>query len=95
MISSMLDPRHKHLAFLTPTQRLAANAKLVELGEAVETGQAAFPQATGDEAALSESDEGTENTRAAATHASAMALTSWVYQSHLACVLMHLVRLCF
>lgn len=36
MIATMLDPRHKHLSFLTPAQRLDAKAKLVELGEAVE-----------------------------------------------------------
>ena len=50
MISSMLDPRHKHLGFLTSTQKMAASAKLVELGAAVETGRAAIPQAGGDEA---------------------------------------------
>ena len=32
----MLDPRHKHLAFLTPAQREEAKAKLIELGEAVD-----------------------------------------------------------
>ncbi|KAM4578932.1 zinc finger BED domain-containing protein 4-like [Fundulus diaphanus] len=31
LIASMLDPRHKHLGFLTPTGRLAAKAKLHEL----------------------------------------------------------------
>lgn len=31
LISSMLDPRHKHLSFLTPTGRLAAKVKLHEL----------------------------------------------------------------
>lgn len=31
MIAAMLDPRHKHLAFLTPARRIAANGKLLEL----------------------------------------------------------------
>lgn len=31
LIASMLDPRHKHLSFLTPTGRLAAKLKLHEL----------------------------------------------------------------
>lgn len=31
LIASMLDPRHKHLSFLTPTWRLAAKVKLHEL----------------------------------------------------------------
>ncbi|XP_038558743.1 E3 SUMO-protein ligase ZBED1-like [Micropterus salmoides] len=31
LIASMLDPRHKHLSFLTPTGRLAAKVKLHEL----------------------------------------------------------------
>ena len=71
MISSMLDPRHKHPGFLTPTQRPAANAKLVELGEAVETGRAAIPQAGGDEAASSDTDEGgSANTGVAASQSS-------------------------
>ena len=68
MISSMLDPRHKHLGFLTSTQKMAANAKLVELGEAVETGRVAIQQAGGDEeAALSDMDEGSTNTGVAAS----------------------------
>ena len=69
MLSAMLDPRHKHLGFLTPAQRVLANAKLVELGEAVETGQEAIELAGGHAA-----DEGSANTGAAATRASAMAL---------------------
>ena len=73
MISSMLDPRHKHLGFLTPTQRLAANAKLIELGDTVETGRAAIPQAGGDEAGFSDTDEGSANTEVAASQSSAMA----------------------
>ncbi|XP_078134361.1 uncharacterized protein LOC144535668 [Sander vitreus] len=73
MISSMLDPRHKRLRFLTPTPRLAATAKLVELGEAVETGRAAIPQAQGDEAALSDTDGGSANTGVAASQSAAMA----------------------
>ncbi|XP_030227714.1 zinc finger BED domain-containing protein 1-like [Gadus morhua] len=70
MLSAMLDPRHKHLSFLTPAQTVVANAKLVELGEAVETGQEAIEQAGG------HADEGSANTgaAAAATRASAMAL---------------------
>ncbi|KAK0137429.1 Zinc finger BED domain-containing protein 1 [Merluccius polli] len=69
MLSAMLDPRHKHLGFLTPAQRVVANAKLVELGEAVETGQEAIEQAGG------HTDDGSANTgAAAATQASAMAL---------------------
>jgi hypothetical protein len=70
MLSAMLDPRHKHLSFLTPAQTVVANAKLVELGEAVETGQEAIEQAGG------HADEGSANTgaAAAATQASAMAL---------------------
>uniref|UniRef100_UPI003AAC2FE3 zinc finger BED domain-containing protein 4-like n=1 Tax=Centroberyx gerrardi TaxID=166262 RepID=UPI003AAC2FE3 len=31
LIASMLDPRHKHLSFLTPTGRLAAKVKLHEM----------------------------------------------------------------
>lgn len=31
LIASMLDPRHKHLSFLTPTGRLTAKVKLHEL----------------------------------------------------------------
>lgn len=31
MLAMMLDPRHKHLAFLIPTRRLAAHAKLLQL----------------------------------------------------------------
>lgn len=31
LIASMLDPRHKHLSFLTPASRLAAKVKLHEL----------------------------------------------------------------
>lgn len=31
LIASILDPRHKHLSFLTPTGRLAAKVKLHEL----------------------------------------------------------------
>ncbi|KAF1380241.1 hypothetical protein PFLUV_G00184790 [Perca fluviatilis] len=73
MISSMLDPCHKHLGFLTPTQSLAANAELVALGEAVETGRAAIPQAGGDEAALSDTDQGSANTGVAGSQSSAMA----------------------
>lgn len=73
MISSMLDPRHKHLGFLTPTQRLAANVKLVELGEAVGTDRADIQQAGGVEAALSDTDEGSENTVVATSQSSAMA----------------------
>ncbi|XP_059367736.1 E3 SUMO-protein ligase ZBED1-like [Carassius carassius] len=73
MISSMLDPRHKHLGFLTPTQRLAANVKLVELGEAVGTDRAAIQQAGGVEAALSDTDEGSANTEVATSQSSAMA----------------------
>ncbi|KAK0154196.1 Zinc finger BED domain-containing protein 1 [Merluccius polli] len=69
MLSAMLDPRHKHLGFLTPAQRVVANMKLVELGEAVETGQEAIEQAGG------HVDDGSANTgAAAATQASAMAL---------------------
>lgn len=71
----MLDPRHKHLGFLTPTQRVAANAKLVELGRELVDQEEAIPQAGEDEAALSDSDEGTSAaTGAAAAPASAMAL---------------------
>ena len=63
MISSMLDPHHKHLGFLTPAQKMAAKVKLVELGEAVEIGRAAIPEAGGDEEpALSDTDEGSANT---------------------------------
>lgn len=69
----MLDPRHKHLGFLTPTQRLAANVKLVELGEAVGTDRAAIQQAGGVEAALSDTDEGSANTEVATSQSSAMA----------------------
>lgn len=37
LIASMLDPRHKHLNFLTPTGRLAAKIKLHELVSKLET----------------------------------------------------------
>lgn len=69
MISSMLDPRHKHLGFLSPAQRVVASAKLVNLAEAVET-MVAIPQAGGDEVASN-----SENTGVAASvsHVSAMA----------------------
>lgn len=75
IISSMLDPCHKHLGFLTPTQRVVANAKLVQLGGAVETGGAANPQAEEDVAVLSDLDEGSANTGVAASqsHVSYMA----------------------
>ncbi|XP_059210868.1 E3 SUMO-protein ligase ZBED1-like [Centropristis striata] len=72
MIASMLDPRHKHLSFLQPTQRVISNAKLVELGEGIDAGQAANPRAGGNEAALS--DPCQKSAVAATTHASAMAL---------------------
>ncbi|XP_034560369.1 zinc finger BED domain-containing protein 1-like [Notolabrus celidotus] len=36
MVATMLDPRHKHLGFLTPAQRLDAKSKLIEMGEAVD-----------------------------------------------------------
>lgn len=35
MIATMLDARHKHLGFLTTSERLAANAKLYEMASAV------------------------------------------------------------
>lgn len=35
----MLDPRHKHSGFLTPTKRVTANGTLAALGEAVDAGQ--------------------------------------------------------
>ena len=58
----MLDPRHKHLGFLTPAQKMASKMKLAELGEAVEIGRAAM--AVGDEEpALSDTDEGSANER--------------------------------
>ncbi|XP_055034115.2 E3 SUMO-protein ligase ZBED1-like [Misgurnus anguillicaudatus] len=74
MISSMLDPRHKHLGFLTPTQRLAANAKLVELGEAVEANRAAVQPAGGVDAALSATDEGSANIEVATSQSQSSAM---------------------
>lgn len=47
MVATMLDPRHKHLGFLTPAQRLDAKSKLVELGEALEVATP-NPEAEGD-----------------------------------------------
>lgn len=41
MIASMIDPRHKHLGFLTPEKRLLANAKLLELAAVVPFGNVA------------------------------------------------------
>ncbi|XP_073724310.1 E3 SUMO-protein ligase ZBED1-like [Misgurnus anguillicaudatus] len=61
-ISSMLDPPHKHLGFLTPRQRLAANVKLVELEEAMGTDRSAIQKAGGVEAALSDMDNGSADT---------------------------------
>ncbi|KAJ8353269.1 hypothetical protein SKAU_G00208360 [Synaphobranchus kaupii] len=52
MIASMLDPRHKHLGFLTPVRRLAANAKLLELAAEVDvttTDEASHATDSGDE----------------------------------------------
>lgn len=34
MIATMVDPRHKHLSFLSPARRISANAKLLELAQA-------------------------------------------------------------
>jgi hypothetical protein len=74
MISSMLDPHHKHLGFPNSTQKTAANVKLVDLGEAVEIGRAAIPEAGGDEEpTLSDTDEGNSNTGASQSQVSAMA----------------------
>ncbi|KAK5862874.1 hypothetical protein PBY51_018227 [Eleginops maclovinus] len=76
MISSMLDPHHKHLGFLTSTQKMAANVKLVELGEAVEICRAAIPEAGGDEEpALSDTDEGRANTGVTASQSQVCAMT--------------------
>lgn len=72
MIASMLDPRHKHLSFLSPTQKAIANAKLVELGEAIDAGQAAIPQIGRGDTVLS--CRGSPSTVTATTHASAMTL---------------------
>ncbi|KAJ8339584.1 hypothetical protein SKAU_G00363700 [Synaphobranchus kaupii] len=52
MIASMLDPRHKHLGFLTPVRRLAANAKLLELAAEVDvttTDESSHATDSGDE----------------------------------------------
>ncbi|KAL2087317.1 hypothetical protein ACEWY4_018376 [Coilia grayii] len=70
MISSMLDPRHKHLGFLSPAQRVVASAKLVNLAEAVETSEVAIPQAGGDEVASNSANTGVA---ASVSHVSAMA----------------------
>ncbi|KAL2088061.1 hypothetical protein ACEWY4_016889 [Coilia grayii] len=70
MISSMLDPRHKHLGFLSPAQRVVASAKLVNLAEAVETSEVAIQQAGGDEVASNSANTGVA---ASVSHVSAMA----------------------
>lgn len=58
----MLDPRHKHLGFLTPEQKTAANVKLFQLGKAVEIDSAAIPETGRDEdPALSDTDQGSVN----------------------------------
>lgn len=38
MLATMLDPRHKHLRFLTPPRRIAAHAKLLEVVAEAEAG---------------------------------------------------------
>ncbi len=51
MLATMLDPRHKHLRFLTPPGRIAAHAKLLEvLAEAeAERGSSTSADTTGDQ----------------------------------------------
>lgn len=49
-----LQQRTPHSGFLTPTQRVAANAKLVEQGEAVEASQTSVLQTAGEETTLSD-----------------------------------------
>lgn len=39
MLATMLDPRHKHLGFLTPPRRIAAHAKLLEVLAEAEAGR--------------------------------------------------------
>ena len=41
LIALMLDPRHKHLGFLTSEKRLLVNTKLLELAAAVPFGDMA------------------------------------------------------
>lgn len=53
---------------------MAANARLAELGEAVEVSPAVISQVGGDEAPLSNTDEGNANTGAIPKQAYAMAL---------------------
>lgn len=72
MVATMLDPRHKHLGFLSPAQRVVVNAKVVHLATEVGTSEETA-QLGGDEA-----EAGGANTGAAAADAqcrvSAMAL---------------------
>lgn len=39
MLATMLDPRHKHLGFLTLPSRIAAHAKLLEMLAEAEAGR--------------------------------------------------------
>lgn len=39
MLATMLDPRHKHLGFLTPPRRIAAHAKLLKVLAEAEAGR--------------------------------------------------------
>ncbi|XP_074551363.1 E3 SUMO-protein ligase ZBED1-like [Halichoeres trimaculatus] len=72
MIASMLDPRHKHLGFLTSTQRVTANGTLASLGEAVDAGEVDVLEARG--AGETSPDTHAISGAAAAAPASAMAL---------------------
>ena len=51
MLATMLDPRHKHLGFLTPPRRIGAHAKLLEvLAEAeARRGSSTSADAAGDQ----------------------------------------------
>ncbi|KAL7400676.1 hypothetical protein ABVT39_015949 [Epinephelus coioides] len=49
MLTIMLDPQHKHLAFLIPTRRLAAHAKLLQLLAERASSTSADADAAGDQ----------------------------------------------
>lgn len=71
MIATMLDPRHKHLSFLSPAQRVIANAKVVHLATAVGTGEEEAVPLNVDE---DKSDHPNTAATGSKSHVSAMAL---------------------
>ncbi|KAM9364776.1 uncharacterized protein KZ484_010950 [Pholidichthys leucotaenia] len=71
MIATMLDPRHKHLGFLSPAQRVVANAKLVHLATAVGTSEEEAVPLDGDEVTSDRANTAAADSK---RHVSAMAL---------------------